>query len=148
MARRRLQQSDVAARMQALGYKWVRQTVGETLKKKESRRLSAEEVMALAIVLETTVRELVTPHEEDAQIVFPAGIQVTGRRLLTFDRSLTWDEKNAPVVSPSEVAAARQADEDAQELLERAIAKMLDKDDPRLAALLETVLARHAAEET
>src|SRR6266568_7524351 len=105
MARRRLQQSDVAARMQALGYKWVRQTAGETLKGR--RRLVAEEVMALAIALETTVRELMVPHEDDALIVFPSGIKVAGMRLLSNDRSVTWDEKNAPVVSPRAAEDAR-----------------------------------------
>ena len=39
--RRRLQQSDLADRMRALGWKWVRQTVGEV--ENNNRRLTAED---------------------------------------------------------------------------------------------------------
>jgi hypothetical protein len=146
MTRRRLGHAALAERMQGLGYKWIRQTVGDVMSGRRSLR--AEELYGLTLALETTVSELMTPHEDDAQIVFPSGTEVAGIRLLSNDQSLTWDEKNAPVVSPRAADNARLAAEGARELLERTIAKMLDEDDPRLAKLLETVLARHATEET
>ena len=146
MTRRRLGHAGLAERMQGLGYKWIRQTVGDVLSGRRSLR--ADELYGLAIALETTVSELTVPRDDDAQIVFPSGIKVTGMRLLSTDRSVAWDEKNTPVVSPRAAEDARLADEDARELLERTITRMLDEDDPRLVKLLKTVLARHAAEET
>jgi len=56
-ARAGLSQEMVAARMRALGYgAWRYQTVGAVEKGK--RRLMAEEVMALACVMETTIAAL------------------------------------------------------------------------------------------
>lgn len=143
-ARRGLEQRDLVERMRALGLaNWHRQTLSRV--ERGERRLLAEEVMALAIALETTVSELMVPHDDDAQIVFPSGVKVAGMRLLSNDRSVTWDEKNAPVVSPPRpLDNARLAAEGAQKMLERTVGKMLDEGDPRLTRLVEAVLARHA----
>ena len=143
-ARLDLDQGDVHERMRALGFtNWHRPTMGKV--ERGERRLLAEEIMALAIALETTVSELMLPHDDDAQIVFPSGVKVAGMRLLSNDRSVTWDEKNAPVVSPPQVRDnASLAAEGAQKMMERTIGKMLDEGDPRLARLVEAVLARHA----
>ena len=65
-------QESVAARMQDLGYSaWVRQTVGST--ERGRLRPTAEEIFALAIVLETTVQRLMTPLWEDKWVDLPSG---------------------------------------------------------------------------
>ena len=69
-ARTGLGQEMVAARMRALGFsEWRYQTVGvvETGK----RRLTAEEVMALAWVLEISISALMRPAEEDGEGEIP-----------------------------------------------------------------------------
>ena len=69
--RRRLQQSDLADRMRALGWKWVRQTVGEV--ENNNRRLTAEEIFGLAIALEVTIPQLMAPSDPDGIVEFPNG---------------------------------------------------------------------------
>lgn len=69
--RRRLQQSDLADRMRALGWKWVRQTVGEV--ENSNRRLTAEEIFGLAIALEVTIPQLMAPSDPDGIVEFPNG---------------------------------------------------------------------------
>ena len=58
-ARKRLQQSDVVAGMRALGFsEWHRQTVSRV--ERGERRVLAEEICALATVLETSVAALMS----------------------------------------------------------------------------------------
>jgi transcriptional regulator with XRE-family HTH domain len=66
-----LDQKDLADRMRAVGWKWVRQTVGEA--EKGHRRLSADEVLGLAACLETTVEQLMSPRKTDAPVELPSG---------------------------------------------------------------------------
>ena len=73
-ARRHLQQQDLAERMRALGWKWVRQTVGEV--ENNRRRLTAEEILGLAISLETTIQRLLTPLDEDKWVQVPSGLHL------------------------------------------------------------------------
>jgi len=73
-AGRGLQQSDLADRMRALGWKWVRQTVGEI--ENNRRRLTAEEVLGLAICLETTMLRLLTPLWTEEEVELPGGISL------------------------------------------------------------------------
>jgi transcriptional regulator with XRE-family HTH domain len=69
--RRRLQQSDLADRMRALGWKWVRQTVGEV--EGNNRRLTAAELYGLAVALEVSIPQLMAPSDPDGAVVFPNG---------------------------------------------------------------------------
>lgn len=76
-----LDQKDVAERMREIGWKWVRQTVGET--EGGRRRLTADEVLALAACLETTVQQIMSPRQTDPPVELPSGrvlasIQVMG----------------------------------------------------------------------
>jgi len=65
-------QENVAARMRALGYTaWVRQTVGST--ERGRRRPTAEEVLALSLILNTSVMALMTPEPADVGVTFPSG---------------------------------------------------------------------------
>jgi hypothetical protein len=67
-----LGQESVATRMRALGHtSWLRQTVSSA--EKGRRRLSAAEVFALALVLETSVSALLTATPDDEAVAFPTG---------------------------------------------------------------------------
>jgi transcriptional regulator with XRE-family HTH domain len=93
-------QADVAERMTGAGYpEWRRQTVARVEQGK--RRLTAEEVFALAYVLETSVTRLMSPTEEDHWVAFPNGHVVhaqhaMGRMRGTADGAVRW-EGNTPV---------------------------------------------------
>jgi 8-oxo-dGTP pyrophosphatase MutT (NUDIX family)/transcriptional regulator with XRE-family HTH domain len=70
--RRRLQQADLADRMRALGWKWVRQTVGEI--ENGRRRVSSDELIGLSYALETDVGNLLLPAPGEVRIAaLPAG---------------------------------------------------------------------------
>lgn len=94
-ARRGLSQEAVAARMRALGYgKWRYQTVGVV--EKGERRLTAEEIMALAWVLETSIQALMAASGEDGEVEFPSGDRISARSVALLatahnDHSVTWD---------------------------------------------------------
>jgi hypothetical protein len=80
-ARAGLNQEAVAARMCALGFsEWRYQTVGQVEKGK--RRLTAEEVMALAWVMETSITTLMRPPEELGEVRFRSG-DLIGARSVT-----------------------------------------------------------------
>ena len=78
--RRGMQQQDLADRMRVLGWGWVRQTVG--VAERGQRRLSTEELLGMAVALETTVTRLLTPSPEDGAVELPSGLalspEVTG----------------------------------------------------------------------
>jgi transcriptional regulator with XRE-family HTH domain len=72
-----LSQSDVGERMRNLGFKaWLRSTM--SLAEQGKRRVNAEELLGLALVLETSVVRLATPPEETPWIELPAGGLVHG----------------------------------------------------------------------
>jgi transcriptional regulator with XRE-family HTH domain len=93
--RANLSQDLVAARMKALGYTaWLRQTV--TNVEKGRRRVTAEEVLGLAAVLETSVASLMKPTDDDVVVEFPSGAAIavaSVRRSVDGqnDRSVRWD---------------------------------------------------------
>ena len=71
-ARRGIEQEPLAARMRALGFSaWRRQTVAGV--EKNTRRLTAEEVLGLALALETSFIRLLEPDPDDGLIVLPSG---------------------------------------------------------------------------
>jgi transcriptional regulator with XRE-family HTH domain len=70
-----LSQADVGERMRSLGHaSWLRQTMSTVEKGK--RRITAEEVFALAYALDTSIARLIRPTEEDGWISFPSGMAV------------------------------------------------------------------------
>lgn len=74
-ARRGLDQEPLAARMRALGFPaWRRQTVANV--EKNTRRLTAEEVVGLALALETSFMSLVEPVREDGPVGLPSGAEM------------------------------------------------------------------------
>jgi hypothetical protein len=101
-ARGRLQmpQSALAERMRALGFPWKQQTVAVV--EKDKRRATAEEVLGLALALETTIARLMSAAEEENDVKLPGGQAigaVSVERLAgrgVNDRAVTWDG-NFPV---------------------------------------------------
>jgi transcriptional regulator with XRE-family HTH domain len=65
-------QQDLAARMRELGWKWVRQTVGEV--ENTRRRLTGEEIFGIALALDTTVDRLMTPLWGNEPVQLPSGV--------------------------------------------------------------------------
>lgn len=103
MARRELSQPDVAARMKALGYKWIRQTVGDV--QNGRRSLRASELYGLALALETSIATLVAPAAgEDEAVTLPSGVQISAASVRRSAKGQTrgavrWDG-NVPVFPP------------------------------------------------
>ena len=90
-ARRGIEQEPLAARMRALGFSaWRRQTVAGV--EKNTRRLTAEEVLGLALALETSFIRLLEPDPDDGLIVLPSGdamLYLTMHRSLSLGRQRT-----------------------------------------------------------
>lgn len=113
-----LSQQTVAARMRALGYEaWLYQTVGNV--EKGRRRVTAEEIFALAYALETSVGALMAPVEDDKLVDFPSGaaIEVASARLSVQGRNdgaVQWDGETpafpAPLSTARQLAAAGVGD--------------------------------------
>ena len=57
--------------MRALGWKWVRQTVGEV--ENNRRRLTTGELFGVALALETSLPRLLEPLPEDEWVQIPTG---------------------------------------------------------------------------
>lgn len=81
--------------MRALGFEaWAHQTVGNVEKAK--RRVTAEEVHALAWVLETSVRSLITPGDGEEIVGLPSGAALFAPSVARSvdgvnDGAVTWD---------------------------------------------------------
>jgi transcriptional regulator with XRE-family HTH domain len=77
-ARRRLGQADLAERMRALGYKWLRQTAGDV--ETGRRQLRAGELYGIAMALEIPVTTLVIPWADEGpnpEVMLPSGLVLT-----------------------------------------------------------------------
>lgn len=74
MARRKLTQPDLAARMRELGYKWIRQTVGDV--QTGRRSLRAGELYGLSLALEIPITTLVVPWADagEPSVRLPSGL--------------------------------------------------------------------------
>jgi transcriptional regulator with XRE-family HTH domain len=112
-SRKGIGQERLAARMRALGYTaFLRQTVSKV--EKGERRLSAAEVLGLALALEVTMRQLLEPQPDDKQIELPNGDSFSERtvRLLVAevnDRAILWRDD---VPAHREVIAGWEGDPD------------------------------------
>lgn len=88
-----LSQADIGERMRALGFPtWLRQTMSTVEKGK--RRVTAEEVAALALCMETTAARLMMPRPDDNGgpiVEFPSGLVIHSRRIIANDHSVQWD---------------------------------------------------------
>jgi 8-oxo-dGTP pyrophosphatase MutT (NUDIX family)/transcriptional regulator with XRE-family HTH domain len=109
---RRLTQKSLAARMSALGFGWYQQTVGSA--ERAERRVTAGEILGLALALESTMSGLLTPAEPftvgSGDVVLPSGDILTQSDVhaLLFNgntHAVTWDG-DTPVFKPGGYAVA------------------------------------------
>jgi transcriptional regulator with XRE-family HTH domain len=109
-ARLGLKQSQVAERMRVFGFKWHYQTVSYV--EHGTKMLTAEELVWLAICLETTPAVLMQPVTAD--VASPSGVTVAAQRLAVNDASVTWDGSELEVTASvlSAVDARRGEHED------------------------------------
>jgi transcriptional regulator with XRE-family HTH domain len=98
-----LTQDALAVRMRALGFSaWLRQTVPSV--EKGRRRVTAVEVLGLALALETTPSALISPSDQDGDVELPGGqtLSVRSVQLLagrgSNDMAVMWNG-NAPVIT-------------------------------------------------
>jgi transcriptional regulator with XRE-family HTH domain len=106
-AARQIGQQELAARMRALGYSaWLHQTVGNVERGK--RRLVAEELLGLALALETTVNNLMLPDPDDEPVALPSGDEIPATSVIRATlavgysrglRPMTWED-DKPVFAP------------------------------------------------
>lgn len=101
-----LDQADVVERMRDLGYvTWHRQTIGKV--ERGERRIAADEILGLSVVLGTSIAALMAPANEDKVVDLPSGeelsvaaVQMLARGLS--DIGVTWHGNkhtlNAPAV--------------------------------------------------
>jgi transcriptional regulator with XRE-family HTH domain len=127
-SRKGIGQERLASRMRALGYTaFLRQTVSQV--EKGERRLSASEVLGLALALDVTMRQLLEPQPDDKQIELPNGDSFsvrTVRRLVAEvnDHAIYWKD-DVPVLR--EVVAGWAGDPDMPGELKDALAAADDE---------------------
>lgn len=100
----RLRQKDLADRMRAQGWTWYAQTVSELEQGK--RVIRADEMLGLAVALETTVPALMTPPPVTAATVLPSGELVAASRVTEIGSSTAWDGNRLKITPPSSSASA------------------------------------------
>jgi transcriptional regulator with XRE-family HTH domain len=73
----RLSQKSLGSRMKALGFSWRQQIVNAV--ETGERRLQLDELLGLALALETTLQELLSPSESDREtpVTLPSGETVS-----------------------------------------------------------------------
>ena len=102
-SRKGLGQTTVVERMRALGFtSWHRQTMGNV--ERGERRVTADEIYALAWALETSIPTLMKASDDEKEVKFPNGQAVGAvsvRRLASGvnDRAVQWpDGATEPVI--------------------------------------------------
>lgn len=105
--RLRLRQSSTAARMGALGWNWHPQTVSEV--EAGRRALRADEVLGVALALETTVAALMSPPLDAPAVATPSGALVSAARIAAIDGTVEWDGDNPKLIPPSRSTPALDA---------------------------------------
>jgi ADP-ribose pyrophosphatase YjhB (NUDIX family) len=103
----RLRQRDLANRMRAQGFHWYGQTVSELEQGK--RVIRADEMLGLAIALESTVPALMAPPPVAAAIVLPSGELVAASRVTEIGSDATWDGDRLKITSPAGPTSALDA---------------------------------------
>lgn len=139
--RRRLRQSSLAARMAALGWNWHPQTVSEV--EAGRRALRADEVLGLALALETSIMALMSPPFDAPSVATPSGGLVGAARFTAIDGSVDWDGDSPKLIPPSGTTPVldaitagkreelRRMEEYVEELRSQAAAGSLDGEPPQ-----------------
>jgi 8-oxo-dGTP pyrophosphatase MutT (NUDIX family) len=97
-ARLGLTQASVSRRMNQLGFNWYPQTVG--LVERNQRPLLADELLALALALETTPAVLYEPPPDLSVVMFD-GERIPAQRLKIIDDSVNWVGDELKVSTPT-----------------------------------------------
>ena len=97
-ARLGLTQARTAKRMNQLGFTWYAQTVG--LVERNQRPLLADELVALALALETTPDVLYGPPPDVSLVLFGEE-RIPAQRLVIVDDSVRWDDDTLKVSAPT-----------------------------------------------
>jgi transcriptional regulator with XRE-family HTH domain len=106
-ARARMKQSSLAARMRALGHPWYPQTVGEI--ENGRRRVTAEEILGLALALGTTAINLLTPGPDDPLVQLLSGDELPASSVIRVIisggmspglRPVVWSDDDKPDFRP------------------------------------------------
>jgi transcriptional regulator with XRE-family HTH domain len=95
-----LTQAQVCDRMQALGFtNWYRQTLARV--ETGARRVLAEEMLALALALETSLSRLLKADRDDGYISLPGGmtLHTDSVNAAAYDGAISWDG-DTPVLNP------------------------------------------------
>jgi len=86
----RMRQESLAARMRDQGFKtWRKQTVSEL--EAGRRAIQADEILGLAIALETTVLALMAFDAGAVEVVLPSGMPVAADRIAAMDDMIRWE---------------------------------------------------------
>jgi hypothetical protein len=83
-------QGALARRMRRVGWRWYPQTVSEA--EAGRRAIRAEELLGLAVALETTPWALMAAPRDLAAVALPSGDQIPAQRISVIDDSVTWDQ--------------------------------------------------------
>ncbi len=124
-ARLGIKQASLAARMRRLGFDWHPQTVGNV--ERGERRLTAEEVLCLALALRVPVSALMRPQGPTEFIRLPSGQEIratTVARSVLFhydDESVTWDGDKPVFGEPTGAARDETPWRAVQAVLDRAM---------------------------
>lgn len=146
-SRKGLGQATVAERMRALGHQeWRPQTVSST--EKARRRVTAEEIFALSLVIEVSIAALMAPADEDKVINLPTGEEISVAAVQmsahgVSESDVRW-EGDVPVFvrggpHPPSWLADKSYMQDLQQARRRRAWEMLSEEEQ--AAKLETTLA-------
>lgn len=108
-----LTQDEVAARMRVLGYGWTQGVVGHV--ESGRKNLLSCDILAVAVVLETTVAALMAPSPDGSPVDLGGGWQISAvsarnRAYGMGDPSVRWQDDHLSIVSPASPWAARAAD--------------------------------------
>lgn len=132
-AARQIGQQELAARMRRLGFSaWAHQAVSNVERGK--RRLAAEEILGLALALETTMSDLLLPDSDDEPVALPSGDEVPANSVIRVIlasalsrglRPVTWED-GKPVFHP-EIMVRGHPDRPLARI-EEALDKALGKD--------------------
>ena len=98
-SRMRLRQSSLAARMGSLGWNWHPQTVSEV--EAGRRAVRADEVLGLALALETSVMTLMSPPLDSPAVATPSGALIGADRFAAIDSSVEWDGDDPKLLPPN-----------------------------------------------
>lgn len=107
-ARQRLRQESLAARMRALGWKtWRKQTVSDIEAGK--RAIQGDEMLGLALSLQTTVPALMALPFDVAVVALPSGELVAAARVTANIGTVEWDGDTPKMAPPARATAPLDA---------------------------------------